>query len=184
MPYTDKITDDKCVACGSQMNISHNHKGWFCPLCKMLYPKVPKAKLLRRLGFPLGKWFPSVHGDVVEKKSQEGILLKALAKLKAKKPNLKVTHTLSDKYGVFGYCTNLGVLLSKKYIYGFFVSAHKAAIFSAWNSRQSVIMYIDRIDKFYAFSPRDIIADKETFSNMRGDSEMVNFKISLGQRYC
>jgi hypothetical protein len=103
--------------------------------------------------------------------------------LKAKKPKLKILHMLSDNYGVFGYCTKFGVLVARSYIYGFVVSCHTRCLYSAMSFKVPLLMYIDKIDKFYAFSPREILEDSESFRNVRGDSEMINFSIRCGKRY-
>lgn len=180
---TEIPEDNQCVACANFMTLSKNRKNWYCPFCEILYPRVSKAKWLRRSGKPLGKWLPTVAGDVDEIKSEQGILVKALHLMKDKIPTLVIEHKLSDKHGVFGYLTNRGIVVAKSYIYGYILSCHTRALYSALNFRKPLIMYIEQSKRFYSFSPREVLEDGDSFRNIRGDAEMVNFTVKIGKRY-
>ncbi len=87
---------------------------------------------------------------------------------------------LSDGVGTFALNLDKGVLVAKKNVYGWCISAHKQAVVSAFNQKKPLIMYLDSGMKFYDFDPKEILDNNE--ENMRGDAIMLNWNINLGRR--
>jgi len=95
--------------------------------------------------------------------------------------NLQPCHLvekLKDNVGTFALNTDKGVLVAKKEVYGWCVSAHKRAVISALNQGKCLIMYVGR--KFYGFDPQKILDNSE--ENTRGKAVMLNWNIKLGTR--
>lgn len=94
---------------------------------------------------------------------------------------LKFIEKLEDDKGTFAINTDRCVLVAKKYVYGYIVSAHKRAVISAFNQKKKLLMYIGNAKKFYVFDPKDIL--NNSMENIRGKEVMMNWNINLGRRF-
>lgn len=118
--------------------------------------------------------------DLPEKKGS-GLIT---SKLKTKLINslgIQIEEFLTDDVGIFGFITNKGIFVGKKYVYGNLVSCHKRAVVSAYNLKKDLIMYISDTDKFYTFYPWELLKKGE--ENLKGKTKMLNFNIKLGRRF-
>jgi len=82
------------------------------------------------------EWNPAFK--IVDQPRPDGDLLKYAAE----NFNGEIKQKLADDHGTFGFITDRGILVAKKYIYGYIVSAHKFAVYSAMNNEIPLIMYI------------------------------------------
>jgi len=115
--------------------------------------------------------------DVDQPEPTGNLLNKVFYKLGLK--YLEDDEKLKDKYGVFAYNLKNFVVVAKRYIYGNIVSCHKRAVVSAMNQKKPLIMYIDQVDKFYQFDPKEIFENSK--ENLKGGEKMLNFDIRLGK---
>ncbi len=120
-------------------------------------------------------WKPNLS-SFPHKEGSKTLLWKAFDKIQ---PAI-IEDRLKDDKGMFAINTNKGVLVAKKYIYGYIVSAHMRAVVSAYNQRKRLILYIDDIRKFYSFKPDEILRNSE--ENIRGKAVMLNWNIKLGEK--
>lgn len=86
--------------------------------------------------------------------------------------------TLKDQHGRWGLRYGSFLLLAKDYVYGNIISCHREAIGLAIKNKIPIIIFID--NRFYKFNPEDILKNSEI--NHKGQAEMYNFNIKLGQR--
>ena len=121
------------------------------------------------------EWNPNL-GTVDQPRPDGEILSKAVDKFIG-----TIQQKLADEHGTFGYITDRGILVAKKYIYGNIVSAHKFAVYSAMNNELPLIMFIKNVDKYYKFEPREIIANSD--ENEKGGAKMLNWEIGLGEEF-
>lgn len=93
---------------------------------------------------------------------------------------LDAVEPLVDQHGTFGWICKEAVLVAKSYIYGNIVSAHKRAVYAAFNLKYPLVMYIKSADKYYEFNPKDIMNSEE---NEKGGEKMLNFDIKKGVEF-
>lgn len=91
-----------------------------------------------------------------------------------------IIERLEDEIGIFALNLAKYVLVAKTYIHGYIVSAHKRAVYSAFNQNKELLMYIAKSDAFYKFNPKTILNYGE--ENMKGKAIMMNWNINLGER--
>lgn len=116
------------------------------------------------------------------KESESRDLLRtALEKLRKLGFPDQIQRKLRDSYGFYAYATDRFILVAKKYLYGNVISTHSDVPEIAERHNKKVIMYIDEIDRFYIFSPTEIL--RTGVVNFRGNVRMINFEIKLGVRY-
>lgn len=114
--------------------------------------------------------FPHKYGD-------KSLLWEAFNKAQP----LKLIEKLQDKKGTFALNTDRYILVAKKYIYGYIVSAHKRAVISACNQKKDILMYIKNSNKFYLFDSKKVL--NNSTENIRGEEVMLNWNINIGRRY-
>lgn len=118
-------------------------------------------------------WIPNIKNTQTNPGSGE-ILRDLVIRLKAFN-----CEKLCDEDGAFALNLENGIFVAKKYIWGNIVSCHKRAVISAMNQNKPLIMYIEKIDRFYEFNPEELL--QEGKENLKGNAKMVNFKITKGR---
>lgn len=88
---------------------------------------------------------------------------------------------LIDENGIFALDLERGIFTARRYIWGNLVSTHLRAIVSAINQSKPLIMYIQSVNKFYEFNPKELLEEGE--ENKKGNARFLNFKISKGKQY-
>lgn len=111
-------------------------------------------------------------------KHSNGVLLMKAREEYSNRMKRDTSRTFRDEYGVIGYGNNSIILVAKKYIWGDTVSCHKRLLDIALKEGLGIVMYIADTNKFYSFSPKEILFNHS--KNKRGGVTMVNFKIKLG----
>lgn len=115
-------------------------------------------------------WHPNLS-EYDLKKGSNTLLWEAFSR---SQPN-NLEYKMKDNDGVFALDTSKGVLVAKKETYGFIVSAHKRAVFSALNQDKKLIMFLKKNNAFYAYNPFMIWRNSE--ENKRGEAIMLNWNI-------
>ena len=118
--------------------------------------------------------------DVNESTDSAGELLAKAGNLCISRLNIPIKTKLKDSLSkVIGFETEDYVLCAKDYIWGNIVSCHRGLLYRAGENKKKLMMYIQKNDKFYVFSPKEcVLSGKE---NKRRGIVMVNFLISLGE---
>lgn len=116
-------------------------------------------------------------GDVALKKGKGGLLSRALEGFIIKEGKF-----IQDGVGKIGVDVGEWILVAKPYPYGYIVSINKKLLDMAKELKKKVAFYIGQSDAYYEFNIDDIEKHIDTFTNHRGEIEMVNFSIKLGVR--
>ena len=124
-----------------------------------------------------GRWIPSMGTDP-QKHGEDNLIRRAMKH--AGGFDLKPISAIYDDHGLIGLEYNDFIMVAKKYIYGWVVSAHETTIKRASREGKTIIMFIGDDDKYYEFMP-NVILDKST-KNIRGGITMLNWDVKLGKR--
>lgn len=126
-------------------------------------------------------WKPNLSDEEYSIDSK-GTLLEQAIKKAVDEHKVIVINSLKDKTRKrWGFVTDKCILVARGYIYGDIISVHAESCALALNQKKPVVVYIQDVDKFYAFDPAEIIDNSET--NYRRGIAMMNFSIRLGKRW-
>ena len=122
------------------------------------------------------KWSPDLSDVPCKKVAGMSLLNVAIEAL-----HCSIKGRMMDDNGTYAYVLDDAVLVAKRYIYGYIVSAHEKAVKKARDNNLNLVMYIGNQNKFYSFNPSKVI--EQSHENVRGGSVMLNWSIRLGVAY-
>ena len=124
-----------------------------------------------------GRWIPDIS-DKDNVKKGTGVLITRAKEEYRKRFNDSPLKSMKDSIGVYAYVYEDKVLVAKKYINGWIVSAHKKAVEFAYKEEKAFVMYIGDSNAFYKFDTEKIM--QKSRLNHKNGVPMLNFDIKLG----